>query len=366
MAVVPAGGASRRQFWPRERVLVRYKDDPVLWHARWLLSKAVAGSLVTVLTPDRDIMDTELGSTEVYTDVVAWPGDAMPNSRVKQRDVYADAQSHNGAFKRGELDRLYARYDGKDAGGNTHAVLAPRVRMRSKADHDGEGSGGTVVAWPTTFGDLKLEKNDERVWMRVYSTDRTGIADSTPAPPPAHASISLPYAIDLSKDPFFPDVFRLVSAAQEFDLSSRVNVLRQKKEARASFQEELNDELNSPRGSGTPPELGGIAGKGGSKEVKDCRVLPVLLDEGEERFRPLDDAAALMSQTDFTDWPLSGVSRSTKFVVKELRRNHKTFMTSNRDWVNHSGVRQTDRVIHEHRTLSKILRPWFQMISLTL
>ncbi|CAE8582272.1 unnamed protein product [Polarella glacialis] len=42
-------------------------------------------------------------------------------------------------------------------------------------------------------------------------------------------------------------------------------------------------------------------------------------------------------------------------MLRELRRNSKTFMSAHSDWVKNSGVQHSDRAVHEHRTLSKIL-----------
>jgi len=82
--------------------------------------------------------------------------------------------------------------------------------------------------------------------------------------------------------------------------------------------------------------------------VKDVRFLPIHLDEGDERWRPLEESAPHMVMTEFSDWPLDGV-RSMRYVVKQLKRNHKSFMSSHSDWVQNSGVRGSDRVVHEHR-----------------
>ena len=88
--------------------------------------------------------------------------------------------------------------------------------------------------------------------------------------------------------------------------------------------------------------------------VVDVRIMAVKFDEGDEMWRTLADAAACMKEVDFMDWPLEGV-RSTKFVVKTLKRNSKTFMSSHQEWVKNSGVRSNDRAVHEHRALSKML-----------
>jgi hypothetical protein len=57
---------------------------------------------------------------------------------------------------------------------------------------------------------------------------------------------------------------------------------------------------------------------------------------------------------DFDDWPLDNV-RSTRFVMKEMRKSGRTWLTASQDWATKSGVRATDRAVHEHRALSKAL-----------
>eukprot|EP00972_Heterocapsa_arctica_P100613 14835545-Heterocapsa_arctica.AAC.1 len=86
----------------------------------------------------------------------------------------------------------------------------------------------------------------------------------------------------------------------------------------------------------------------------DCRILPVSLDGAGERWRTIDHALPVMFQQKFDDWPLDSV-RSALYLMRELRRSSKTFLTSHTDWVKNSGVRAADRSVREHRVLSKAL-----------
>jgi hypothetical protein len=47
--------------------------------------------------------------------------------------------------------------------------------------------------------------------------------------------------------------------------------------------------------------------------------------------------------------------RSMRYVLKELRRTERTFMSSHEQWVKYSGVRANDRSVYEHKSLSKVL-----------
>ena len=59
----------------RERLLVRYADDPRLWHWRAVLAVGRTGGgacVYTVVTPDREVQNSVLGAPTI-TKVVRWP-----------------------------------------------------------------------------------------------------------------------------------------------------------------------------------------------------------------------------------------------------------------------------------------------------
>ena len=76
-------------------------------------------------------------------------------------------------------------------------------------------------------------------------------------------------------------------------------------------------------------------------------------------------SASVISEQDFVDWPLDNI-RSMKTVVRDLRRANKTFMSSHNDWAKNSGIRSSDRAVHEHRTLSKVLDllQWYDQLNM--
>ena len=59
-------------------------------------------------------------------------------------------------------------------------------------------------------------------------------------------------------------------------------------------------------------------------------------------------------EDDFFDWPIDGL-KSTYSVLKQLRRDGKTFLRQHDDWVLRSQVDASNRAIHEHRLLSRAL-----------
>ena len=58
---------------------------------------------------------------------------------------------------------------------------------------------------------------------------------------------------------------------------------------------------------------------GGDGATQDIRVLPVLFDTSEERFRSYDSAVQELAEDEFSDCPIDG-PRSTYAVLKQLRR----------------------------------------------
>ncbi len=85
----------------------------------------------------------------------------------------------------------------------------------------------------------------------------------------------------------------------------------------------------------------------------DLRTMPVQYDLGSgERYRSLEDAAPLLTPAKFNDWPVDG-PRSVSWFIKALRKSHLTFITHHQTWVHRSGVREGDRVVHEHMALRR-------------
>jgi hypothetical protein len=85
--------------------------------------------------------------------------------------------------------------------------------------------------------------------------------------------------------------------------------------------------------------------------TRDARILPILRDEGEERFRSIVETAADSHEKDFDDWPLDNV-RSMKGALRHHRMVNQTFRQNHTPWKRSSGVRANDRSVHEHSVLS--------------
>ncbi len=91
------------------------------------------------------------------------------------------------------------------------------------------------------------------------------------------------------------------------------------------------------------------------RDPADLRVMDVIYDLGTgERWRSMEQVASGCAATVFDDWPLDG-SRDSGWVVTTLRRRNHTFLQHHAAWLSRSGVRDGDRVIHEHGTLCRAL-----------
>jgi hypothetical protein len=141
----------------------------------------------------------------------------------------------------------------------------------------------------------------------------------------------------------------------------------QSDDAVAEFRREIEDFLRTkiakvtPRGDaignggndGTTPGAASVLGHP-TAMVSDVRILPILRDEAQERWRTIAEAAAEVRETEFEDWPLEN-ARSSRVLLRDLRRSGKTYLSSHERWASKSGIKATDRAIHEHHCLSKLL-----------
>ncbi|CAE7272241.1 unnamed protein product [Symbiodinium sp. CCMP2592] len=90
------------------------------------------------------------------------------------------------------------------------------------------------------------------------------------------------------------------------------------------------------------------------QEERDLRILPVLFDSAEERWRTLSEAVPLYEEVDFDDFPLQG-PRTMHRDVRQLRRMGMDFVQHHESWIKTSGVRATDRSVHEHASICRVL-----------
>lgn len=91
------------------------------------------------------------------------------------------------------------------------------------------------------------------------------------------------------------------------------------------------------------------------EDQRDIRVLPVLFDEAEERWRTLAEALPSYEEVEFDDFPLQG-PRTLYRDARQLRRQGMDFQQHHESWLKKSGVRSTDRSVYEHSTLCRVLQ----------
>ena len=387
--VDPARSRPPKVYDRLDRVLVKYTNDFKLWHLRVILEfQGYTGgglAVYTALTPDRDVCDLELGGSETPL-FVFLEGNKRPVF-IKKGEVYDDNLSGAGAFDEKELVAIAKKYKGKYADGS--AISASNLALAvgdSAADKD---QGEKVGLLENENSGLRQQLDDQdkevaRGRERELKAFRKQREDHTPprrtgkdedevdvdidefawflASPTGHLSgqqlgdeIDLPETAarfgDVAirwhkKFPLFPEVFLRLARGEGRRLM---------KVMKTAFEKEFGDEGHGGDGGASrfrEDHDGAGDAAGGLK--RDVRILPVAYDSGSERWRNLSDAVGLMEEVDFGDWPLEGV-RSMRTVLNALRRNQKSWMSSHSDWVKNSGIRMSDRAVHEHKSISKVL-----------
>lgn len=350
------------KFWPRERLLVQYSDDPRLYHLRIVLSATDiddGSQFLTLLTPDRDIERVGVPS-DVFLSVHRYAGRALPG--IATRLLYTDTHSAAGKFDPAELEEFFTQHEEK---------VVPGRRRREKGPPDNDA----VVALPIADGrdpvgprgaaaaaDESLGADEE--WVLVHGGRTDQLVGSAYDLPRGGTQIGKHY---FSVGP--------LCVFERFEVSRTVGVRAELfEQVRHDWRNELKDWLrevqaeqilgrvdpNVPAyapggigGAAVDPIRGALAA-GAEGPVDDIRILPPHFDDGGTRFRRLDDAVPLMRMKELPDWPLDN-ARSTGFVIRELRKDGKTFSLAHADWVRCCGIRSNDRAVFEHKILSKAL-----------
>lgn len=307
-----------KQWLPQDCVLVRFADDPALLHWRCVLA-CTEGNKVVVVTPDRDMENTELVVGEIYTEIKRMPEGRLPRG-TKDRETYLPRHSPEGVIKPAEMRNLILMADRRVEalrGRRVTGKLAAdgRVHLNHPAEGDPEkGDRGVAVQ-------EGQEADSECVWLVVFSEDGKGIGDELSPP---------------------GDAQRLNVGGKTLVLFSAGGVMRLVRKV------PLDDMVRVARGlkSGIPAE--------DQKEERDVRILPVLYDTGDERYRTVNEAVVEIEEIDFDDFPLQG-PRTVAHDVRQLRRLGLDFNQHHESWLKKSGVRSSDRSVHEHGTLCRAL-----------
>ena len=100
-------------FEPPAHVLVRFKDDDVLLHHRWILKVSKDGRSYWVATPDREVWKTRLRLGDKYAQIVPFSGTRLPG-KVRRAETYMDKDSELGPFRANEYRALLKKCVEKD------------------------------------------------------------------------------------------------------------------------------------------------------------------------------------------------------------------------------------------------------------
>lgn len=285
----------------QERALVRFKDDPTLLHCRIVLC-CDGGNLVKVVTPDRDINETRLEVWDTYSEVIRLDGGRLPGG-IRKNQTYLPEHSPDGEFTPEELLGLTRR--AMDEGFTSR----PNRRVHGKL------VGGVRVP-PKPTGKEGDETSDH-LWVVVYTSSGKGVGDEL-APPTGgetHLVGGREYAL--------------------FSMGGHDYLCRRMS----------NLEAETLSKQATPSK---------KDDSTDLRVLPVLFDAAEERWRTLSEAIPEYEEIEFDDFPLSG-PRTVYRDVRQLRRQGMDFIQHHESWLKKSGVRSSDRSVYEHGCLCRAL-----------
>lgn len=297
--------AARMKRWStRDCALVRFRDDPALLHWRGVLL-CKNGDLCTVITPDRDIEDSELKVGEVYQEIRRYDDGRLPRT-VRERDTYLPKHSSQGVFTDEEMRKFVLNAE--------RAVDAARVRRRvtgRREEHREEGLAGEPVAAPEDVGDGSHDFG----WLVVYRSGGGLLGETVEVPG------------DAADQTVNGRVFRFFSRGGEEILAKKVpwSEVGQMQRVFAAGRPEV------------------------PSEERDVRILPVLFDSADERYRTMAEA-----EIDFDDFPLQG-PRAVSHDVRTLRRMGLDFLLHHEAWLKKSGVRTSDRSVHEHSAICRAL-----------
>ena len=296
------------KFLQRDCVLVRFADDPSLLHWRGVLLP-LGGDRAVVVTPDRDIETTTLKVGLVYTEILRFDDGRLP-ARVRKRDTYLPKHSGQGHIDAAEFRRLVTM-------GERHRdAHEGRRRITGKVDGRGDVSGPVHAPAPEHVA------GDEQV-MAFLVVFRSGGGDLGQELVPSGDAQRL--TVD-------GKVFVVFSREGEVFMVQQVPL----KEI-SRFQELLLSRGTIPE----PPE-------------RDVRIMPVLFDSADERWRTVQECVPDLEEVDFDDFPLQG-PRTICHDVRQLRRLGMDFVQHHESWLKKSGVRSSDRSVYEHASLCRAL-----------
>ena len=281
-------------------VLVRYADDPALWHARLLLLP-VGGPgeedwryTWVVASPDCDVYAMDLMEDgRFYEDFKVWNFPGLPEG-VTRRRAYLP---HDGMGDSGM----------KEIVSLTREAMAVRNEQRATDGLPGRMPEG-LMAPPETSWVLMHPLGSEEVGDEVKEAKVVTMLD---------------------------DVY-----AQYINENKEQGIVKAMTKKEAETLKAKNTVM---------PAAAAVV------HDDDVRTLPVKFDPAGERWRRVDEAAPLTKEEKFGDFPLEG-PRTAGWMLKSLHRSGTYWIGHHERWVKNSGIRGSDRAIHEHRSISRAMQ----------
>ena len=277
----------------------------------------MSGNQCIVVTPDRDVQEAvlEIGGTD--TEIKRMVDGRLPG-RVREKDTYLPRHSEKGIFGHDEMRKLVAI-------GEKRGQAFDRRRVTGRVGPDGRIHATPVgkAAPPKPEREVAVSDGEaEMVSIVVHSTQEEKIG--TTVIPPAGA-------------------YSTVVGGRRYHLFTESGVELVCKSVHHDEVDHVREKL-----VGEKPAVGP------DPDEKDVRVLSVLFDTAEERWRTVHEAVPDFEEIDYDDFPLQG-PRTIAHDTRQLRRLGFDFVQHHESWVKKSGVRVSDRSVHEHSAICRCL-----------
>ena len=273
-----------------------------------------------MVTPDRDVEETTLIVGDTYTHVKRMQGDRLP-SGVRERDTYLPRHADGGNFGPDEMRRLVQAAErgvqGREGRKRVTGKLGPDGRVHLKGTPKSKAADGRILRRAEVGA---LDADEKGRWLVVFSEEPSYLGAEVE--PPGDSS-------------------RQVVGGKRFVLHSQGGPVM--------LCQLVSDEDFDRRQRDLQDGIAKVAA-----EEKDVRVLSVLFDTAEERWRTVTEAVPEFEEVDYDDFPLQG-PRTISHDSRQLRRLGMDFVQHHESWIKKSGVRSSDRSVHEHSSICRVL-----------
>ncbi|CAE7794892.1 unnamed protein product [Symbiodinium sp. CCMP2592] len=312
---------------------VWYTDDDV-WHERIVLLHGDGDDMYWVVTPDLDVYEENLGGNAVDGPERVRKVAHGARSRYN-RPIYRFRDVVDNAFVSKYIKEAWREHEGlhgmppETEGVQVHlpdgfvkdlVSFGPRFRVREKSAPGTPTRPAVVDARAASSGAGGSPPVDFETWVVMYQSNGEGLGEQVV--PPKDAGL-----------------LRTEGRCYKiFDREGVVCLVQGCSPEEAHRVSLAAKEQSRDR----------------DREERDVRVLPVLFDSADERWRTLGEAIPDYEEIEYEDFPLQG-PRTMYRDLKQLRRLGMSFVQHHESWVRKSGVRSSDRSIYEHSTLCRSL-----------